>query len=90
MSVENIKDELDELRERVTIAKERNRANIERRDSLLKEMKDKFGCDTVAKLIVKRTSLKGKIERLYEEIQSKTEELRKLVNGIEEAVGQKE
>lgn len=90
MSVENIKDELDELRERVTIAKERNRANIERRDSLLKEMKKKFGCDSVAKLIVKRTSLKGKIERLYEEIQSKTEELRKLVNDIEEAVGQKE
>lgn len=39
-----------ELQRRLTVAEERNRANIERRNELLQKMKTDFGCETIVEL----------------------------------------
>lgn len=43
-------DTYTELQRRLTVAEERNRANIERRNELILKMKTEFGCETVSEL----------------------------------------
>ena len=53
-----------ELQNRVTVADERNRANSERRNELLGQIKREFGCDNVQELREYLANLKGEFENL--------------------------
>ena len=67
---------IGEMQSRLATAKERNRANNERRQEVMAEIKEKFGCDSLEEL-------KGKVLELEAEL-SKQKEL------LEQAIGEAE
>ena len=53
-----------ELQNRLTVADERNRANSERRNELLGQIKREFGCNNVQELREYFANLKEELENL--------------------------
>lgn len=77
---------LNELQQRLAVASERNRQNEEKRDMLMKRMKDEFGCSTVEELEkvveVKKADLAGAVTNR----DAALERAEKAVSDVEAAV----
>lgn len=76
-----------ELQSRVAIANERNRANSERRNELLKNIKEEHGCKNIAEL---KALLEKKEKEYNEEVEKcnlAEEKAVASVKAVEEALG---
>ena len=80
---------LNELNQRLAVASERNRTNNERRDALLKEIKEKFGCDTLDELKAKAEAKREEIKKLTAERDEMMAKAESAVLAVEAAVGGK-
>ena len=67
---------MNELQQRLAVASERNRQNTEARESMLAEMKERFGCST--------------LEELRDFARAKAEEADKLATERDEAAARAE
>lgn len=78
---------LNELQSRLAVASERNRQNNETRNALLKEAKDKYGCDTIEELRVKTEEKREEATRLAAEAEEAKIKAEAAVVAVETAVG---
>lgn len=74
---------IGEMQSRLATAKERNRANNERRQEVMAEIKEKFGCDSLEEL-------KGKVLELEAELSKQKELLEQAIDEAEVALVQLE
>lgn len=78
---------LNELQQRLAVASERNRQNSERRNALLIEAKDKYGCSSVEELRAKTEEKRLEAERLTVEAAEANKKAEEAVVAVEVAVG---
>ena len=83
--------DLNTLQNRLAVASERNRANGERRNELLAEMKERFGCDTIEELQKKAEEAKAELVKAEadaaEAARRAEEAVAKVEAAVEAAVG---
>ena len=80
---------LSDIQQRLAVASERNRRNIEQRDKIMAEIKEKYGCSSVSELeayVRKKTDELAAVEAELAEVREKAE---KALLEIEAAVAGK-
>ena len=75
-----------ELQQRLTVATERNRTNIERRDELLKQCKEDFGCDSLDELRALAQKTKDMLEETTQALSKAEADADQAISVIEDAV----
>lgn len=75
-----------ELQNRLTVATERNRTNIERRDELLKQCKEDFGCDSLDELRALAQKTKDMLEETTQALSKAEADADQAISVIEDAV----
>lgn len=75
-----------ELQHRLTVATERNRTNIERRDELLKQCKEDFGCDSIEELRALAQETKEKLDSVTAELSNAEAKAEQAIASVEDAV----
>lgn len=75
-----------ELQQRLTVATERNRTNIERRDELLKQCKEDFGCDSLEELRALAQKNKDMLEETTQALSEAEAKAEQAVASVEDAV----
>lgn len=75
-----------ELQQRLTVATERNRTNIERRDELLKQCKEDFGCDSLDELRTLAQKTKDMLEETTQALSKAEADADQAISVIEDAV----
>lgn len=75
-----------ELLQRLTVATERNRTNIERRDELLKQCKEDFGCDSLEELRALTQKTRGMLEEITQALSEAEAKAEQAVASVEDAV----
>lgn len=78
---------LRELETRLTTARERNKMNIEQRERLIKGMRDKFGCDSMDELLLKKEQLREQCDSAETQANALKEEVDNRLKAIEERLG---
>lgn len=78
---------LNELQSRLAVASERNRQNNEQRETLLAEIKEKYGCSSVEELRVKVEEKRAEVTRLTAESAEANRKAEEAVLAVEIAVG---
>lgn len=78
---------LNELQSRLAVASERNRQNNEQREALLKEAKEKYGCNSIEELRTKAEEKRVEAERLAVEAAEAAKKAEDAVLAVEVAVG---
>lgn len=75
-----------ELQQRLTVATERNRTNIERRDELLKQCKEDFRCDSLEELRGLAQETKEKLEETTRALADAEAKAEQAIASVEDAV----
>jgi molecular chaperone GrpE (heat shock protein) len=75
-----------ELQQRLTVATERNRTNIERRDELLKQCKEDFDCDSIEELRALAQETKEKLDSVTAELSNAEAKAEQEIASVEDAV----
>lgn len=75
-----------ELLQRLTVATERNRTNIERRDELLKQCKEEFGCDSLDEFRALAQKTKDMLEETTQALSEAEAKAEQAVASVEAAV----
>ena len=78
---------LNELQSRLAVATERNRQNTETRNALLKEAKDKYGCESVEELRAKTEQKGEEVTVLSQQAADAKDKAEAAVEAVEVAVG---
>lgn len=78
---------ISEMQARLATAKERNRANNERRQQLMAEIKEKFGCSTIDELKTKLQELETEVAELQGMLDRSLAEAEAELVALEEKVG---
>lgn len=78
---------ISEMQARLATAKERNRANNERRQQLMAEIKEKFGCGTIDELKTKLQELETEVAELQGMLDRSLAEAEAELVALEEKVG---
>lgn len=75
-----------ELLQRLTVATERNRTNIERRDELLRQCKEDFGCDSLDEFRALAQKTKDMLEETTQALSEAEAKAEQAVASVEAAV----
>ena len=80
-------DTYTELQRRLTVAEERNRANIERRNELIQKMKTEFDCETVSELEALLDKTRKELAETESILEHTEQEAKTAVETVEKALG---
>ena len=80
---------ISEMQSRLATAKERNRANNERRQEVMAEIKEKFGCDSLEELKAKVVELEAELSKQKELLEQAIGEAEVALVQLEQKVGVK-